>query len=258
MIIVNADDFGRSRCATDRTLECYRQGSITSTSAMVFMADSQRAAELVKESGINTGLHINFTQMIIRSANNPSLWEYQNRLVKYLNASKYNYLMYNPTLRSVFIYVFRAQYEEFERLFDMSPSHINGHHHMHLCANMLIGGVIPKGQKIRRSFSFARGEKNLPNRIYRAIINRFLERKYITTEYFFSLSERLTTGRLESALNLARTSSIEIQTHPENDDEFRWLEGKARIQAFSGLQMGNYDMLGHLSCRKKALSRRRE
>jgi predicted glycoside hydrolase/deacetylase ChbG (UPF0249 family) len=61
MVIINADDFGRSRLVTDRILSCYKQGSITSTSAMVFMEDSQRAVDLAKEYSIDVGLHLNFT-----------------------------------------------------------------------------------------------------------------------------------------------------------------------------------------------------
>ena len=46
MLIINADDFGRSVGETNAALECYIAGRITSVSAMVFMADSERAAEL--------------------------------------------------------------------------------------------------------------------------------------------------------------------------------------------------------------------
>jgi predicted glycoside hydrolase/deacetylase ChbG (UPF0249 family) len=60
-LIINADDWGRSRETTDRTLECWERGSISSVSAMVFMEDSVRAAALARERGIDTGLHLNFT-----------------------------------------------------------------------------------------------------------------------------------------------------------------------------------------------------
>ena len=66
MIIVNADDWGRSRSDTDAALACYKEERITSVSAMVFMEDSARAAELAKEMGIDVGLHINLTQPFLR------------------------------------------------------------------------------------------------------------------------------------------------------------------------------------------------
>ncbi|HET6489004.1 MAG TPA: ChbG/HpnK family deacetylase, partial [Syntrophales bacterium] len=61
MLIVNADDWGRNRVATDRSLELHRNGRITAVSAMVFMEDSERAAELARMNGLDVGLHLNFT-----------------------------------------------------------------------------------------------------------------------------------------------------------------------------------------------------
>src|SRR5262245_28926635 len=46
MLIVNADDLGRSKAETDAAMACYAKDRITSTSAMVFMTDSERASEL--------------------------------------------------------------------------------------------------------------------------------------------------------------------------------------------------------------------
>ncbi len=46
LLIVNADDFGGNRLATDRIAECFQVGAITSTSAMVYMSDSERAASI--------------------------------------------------------------------------------------------------------------------------------------------------------------------------------------------------------------------
>lgn len=240
MLIINADDFGRSRQATDRTLSCYKQGTITSTSAMVFMEDSQRAAELAKEYSIDTGLHLNFTQGFTQCNHNSQFRDYHSRIVGYLTRKKYNFLFYNPVLQKQFDYVFHVQLEEFEHLFGMFPSHIDGHHHMHLCANMLFGAIIPNGHKVRRNLSFVQGEKSLPNRMYRAAIDNWLTRRYSTTDYLFSLPERIKTGRLEYALDLAKTSIVELETHPELTEEFEWLTGSKCIRAFSSLQRGTY------------------
>ena len=62
MLIVNADDLGRTKAATDAAIECYAKGRITSTSAMVFMADSERAAAVAANTGIGIGLHVNFSE----------------------------------------------------------------------------------------------------------------------------------------------------------------------------------------------------
>lgn len=243
MLIINGDDFGRSCVATDRIMACYKQGSVTSTSAMVFMDDSLRAAELSREYNIDTGLHLNFTQEFTQRIYNPVLSDYHARIVGYLTRKKYNFLIYNPALRKQFEYVFQVQREEFERIFGMSPSHIDGHHHMHMCANMIVETIIPNGQKVRRNFSFDQGEKSLLNRMYRAIIDKWLARRYPMTDYLFSLSDRIKNGRLENALDLAKTSIVELETHPEFAEEFKWLTGNACLQAFSGLERGTYAQL---------------
>jgi predicted glycoside hydrolase/deacetylase ChbG (UPF0249 family) len=48
VLIINADDWGRSPAETDAALDCFSNGRITSVTAMVFMADSKRAADLAK------------------------------------------------------------------------------------------------------------------------------------------------------------------------------------------------------------------
>jgi predicted glycoside hydrolase/deacetylase ChbG (UPF0249 family) len=243
MLIINADDFGRSRLATDRILACHKQGSVTSASAMVFMADSLRAAELAREFGLDVGLHLNFTQRTPGRVDNELFLDYHEQLVRYLALNKFSFLIYNPALRNQFNYVFRAQYEEFERIFGVPPSHFDGHHHMHLCANMVLGRIMPKGHKIRRNFSFARGEKNFVNRAFRSITDKILSKRYVMPDYLFSLSERLKSDRLAQALELAKLSNVELQAHPEKGDEFRWLSGQYCKQSFSGLQKGGYSQL---------------
>lgn len=204
------------------------------------MEDSQRAAEFSKEYKIDVGLHLNFTEKLTQRLHNSLLCEYHELVSGFLTKRRYNSLFYNPVLRKQFNYVYRAQVEEFERLYGVSPSHIDGHHHMHICANMLIGAIIPRGQKVRRNFSFVRGEKRLLNRMYRAAIDKWLARRYLTADYLFSLSESINTGRLSRALELAKAAIVELETHPERIEEFEWLMGKTCLQAISNLQKVTY------------------
>ena len=62
MLIVNADDWGRSVAETDAALTCFSQGRVTSVTAMTFMADSERAAGIALRHDIPVGLHLNFTE----------------------------------------------------------------------------------------------------------------------------------------------------------------------------------------------------
>src|SRR5262249_23162474 len=157
----------RSKAATDNALSCYLMERITSASAMVFMEDSERAAELGLASGIDTGLHINLSDRFTGKSVPEEVRQSQARIRRFLRTSKYTLLLYNPFLRTEFCDVFQAQWSEFFRLYSRTPSHLDGHHHMHLASNVLLEGIIPAGTKVRKSFSFWPGEKSVVNRLYR-------------------------------------------------------------------------------------------
>src|SRR3954451_386490 len=61
MLIVNADDFGAAPSATDAILQAFDAQAISSASAMVWMHDSDRAAEIAADRGLPLGLHLNLT-----------------------------------------------------------------------------------------------------------------------------------------------------------------------------------------------------
>jgi YdjC-like protein len=64
MLIINADDWGRSRAETDNALTCHDEGRITSASAMVYMEDSERAAELAKSDHIGHRIALKFHRAV--------------------------------------------------------------------------------------------------------------------------------------------------------------------------------------------------
>lgn len=132
MLIINADDWGRSVAETDAALKCCKGGRITSLSAMVFMEDSERAADLAKENELDVGLHLNFTEKFTANQCPRTLSNYHHQIVRFLRGTKYSQLLYNPFLRKEFAYSYEAQADEFARLYSQPPSHIDGHHHMHL------------------------------------------------------------------------------------------------------------------------------
>src|SRR5436305_8482771 len=214
MLIINADDWGRSEAETDAALRCYQEGRITSVSAMVFMEDSERAAELAKDTELDVGLHLNFAEALTGKNYPAELGQYHGRIIRYLMRNKYAQLIYNPFLQKEFTYSYQAQAREFARLFGRLPSHIDGHHHMHLCGNILMSKVIPAGMKMRRNFSFWPGEKSWLNRTYRALVDRWLARKYRLTDYFFDLSQSLQEQKLDRVVALAKFSKVELMTHP--------------------------------------------
>jgi predicted glycoside hydrolase/deacetylase ChbG (UPF0249 family) len=243
MIIINADDWGCSKIETDVALCCYRDGIITSVSAMVFMEDSDRAAIISKDEGIDTGLHLNLSLSFTGKVFDGQLQEYQNRILRFLMSSKYSLLVYHPLLRKQFQYVYKAQVEEFCRLFGKPPSHINGHHHLHLCSNMLMDRIITKGEKVRRSFSFQAGEKNIFNRVYRRLVDRHLAAKFRVTDYFFDLPGQYKKDRLKRVSLLSRGASVELMTHPVVPEELSIMSDKNYLDAIKTMEMGTYALL---------------
>ena len=239
MLIINADDWGRSRAETDAALRCYQEGRITSVSAMVFMEDSERAAELARENELAVGLHLNFAEPFT-GKNYVDLDHCHGRTIRYLMGNKYAQLVYNPFLRKEFAYSYEAQAREFVRLFDGPPSHIDGHHHMHLCANVLLSKVIPTGMKMRRNFSFWPDEKSLLNRTYRTFVDRWLARRYQLPDYFFDLTQCIRNEKLERVAALAKSNNVELMTHPVADHEAEYLMSDEFYSILQRLEVGSY------------------
>ena len=238
MLIINADDFGRSVAETDAALRCKER--ITSVSAMVFMEDSRRAAKLANDHDLDVGLHLNFFEDFTDAPSSRRLKDCHGRIVRFLSRNKYSQLLYNPLLREEFAFSYEAQSEEFVRLFGRLPSHVDGHHHMHLCGNMLLSTVIPAGTKIRRNFSFCPGEKSWLNRTYRALVDRWLARKYRLTDYFFDLSQSLQEQKLDRVVALAKFSKVELMTHPIIRTESEYLLSKQFQALLERLETGSY------------------
>ena len=244
MLIINADDWGRSVAETDAALRCYRAGRVTSVSAMVFMADSERSARLAKDYELDdVGLHLNFSEEFTDKSCSETLKEHHGRIIRFLKRGKYAQLLYNPFLRKAFAYCYHAQVEEFMRLFEKSPSHIDGHHHMHLCANVLLSNMIPAGMKMRRNFSFWPGEKSWLNRAYRALVDRWLARRHRLVDYFFDLTQCIEWKKLDRVAALAESSNVELMTHPVVNGEEEYLMSDEFQVIFQRLEIGGYALV---------------
>ncbi len=104
-LIINADDWGRDNETTGRILDCVVQGTVSSVSAMVFMADSARAAEIACERGIDAGLHLNFTTTFSDGKAPAQMAAHQERLARYLRSSRLAPAVFHPGLSKSFEYV---------------------------------------------------------------------------------------------------------------------------------------------------------
>jgi glycosyltransferase involved in cell wall biosynthesis len=222
-LIINADDWGRNCHTTDRTLDCVLAGTVSSVSAMVFMRDSERAAAVARERDIDVGLHLNLTTAFSGPSAPTRLRDQHQRLRQHLQSHRFSPLVYHPGLTDACEYVVAAQFDEFTRIYGRKPDRIDGHHHMHLCANVLLGRLLPSGSIVRPNFSFEAGEKGFANRFYRRLVDRMLARRHHIVDYFFSLHPLEPLGRLEWVFSLACKSVIEVAAHVIKPDQYRFL-----------------------------------
>lgn len=232
MLIVNADDFGRRVDDTDRALACHRRGCLTSTSAMAFMADSDRAAALAAQCGLPIGLHLNLSEHFSAMGVVASLRAAHDRICSFLKAGRYAPVLYHPLLRRDFTHVVEAQFEEFRRLYEREPAHVDGHQHMHLCTNVLLQCLLPRGIRVRRNFSFGPDEKSRINRRYRAHVDQALAGRHPLTTHFFSLSQQMARSRLDAVFDLSRHSDVELMIHPAWQHEFDVVMSDSFLDAF--------------------------
>lgn len=221
-LIVNADDWGRDRENTERIRECVLHRSVSSVSAMVFMEDSERAAGVAQERGIDAGLHLNFTTPFSAPNCPVSLADRQREICIYFQRHRLARGVFHPGLVRAFDYVVAAQMDEFRRLYQRGPNRLDGHHHLHLCANVFLGNLLPRGAIVRRNESFLPSEKSLINRLYRQAQDRFLAQRHRVVDFFFTLAP-LRPARLHRIFSFSREFVVELETHPIKPEEYRFL-----------------------------------
>jgi predicted glycoside hydrolase/deacetylase ChbG (UPF0249 family) len=238
-LILNADDWGRDAETTEKILECVRVGTVSAVSAMVFMEDSQRAAALAGKRGVDAGLHLNLSAPFTASDCPAQVKEQQRKIVAYLRRHPLARVLFHPGLRSAFEYVVAAQLEEFRRLYGEDAQRIDGHHHLHLCANVQRAQLLPAGTLVRRNFSFQPGEKSFVNRFYRKLVDRRLARRHRLVDYLFLLPPLEPASRLQRIFSLSRQHVVEVETHPVNPEEYRFLTGGGILGYLIGLSVAS-------------------
>lgn len=240
VLIVNADDWGRDPETTDRIYECIRHRTVSSVSAMVFMEDSARAAAIAREQAIDASLHLNLTSPFTARGLPDKLLEHQQQVATYLLRRRFNQAIFHPGLRNSFKYAVEAQIEEYSQLYGMIPTRLDGHHHMHLCANVLLAELLPAGTSVRRNFSYRPGEKGFVNRLYRRSVDRWLARRHQLTDFFFSLTPFEPPERLRQIFSLSQRFVVEVETHPAEQAEYLYLTGSEFVRLAEALPLATY------------------
>lgn len=253
LLVVNADDWGGFREGTDAIESCFAIGAISSTTAMVHMADSRRAAELARERERPTGLHLNLTQPYDAPAVPASVRERQLRLCAHFRAlSRRRWtLSPNPRTHRLIADSIRDQLEEFRERYGREPTHVDSHHHVHVCPDVFLSRALARGTKVRQVLSLAPGVQRGGARgrvkgFARVAKQRQLARRFHTTERFWCAGE-LSDG--DGAVPIARaaayaaTHTIEIMVHPSFASDLVVLRSGPWLRALHAAPLGSYAAL---------------
>lgn len=246
LLIVNADDFGYNEAATDPIVETFRAGLITSTTAMVYMRDSDRAASIAREIGLPVGLHINFTEPFDDPKVPADVRERHLATVRKFGGPSFVYRsrrwVYDRRIQAAVDRCVAEQLERFEELYGGPPTHIDGHMHVHVCPNIGLAGPIRTGTKVRNAL----GNRPLAGGPMARLIaarQRILLRDRLTTRYFLNITDmhpEFIDGGPVTRLGLAMESSVEVMVHPGFAHEYTTLASPEWREWTEGLQLGSY------------------
>jgi predicted glycoside hydrolase/deacetylase ChbG (UPF0249 family) len=223
VLIVNADDWGLDSATTDAIAECWRARAISSASAMVWMEDSERAAELALREELPVGLHLNLVQPLT-GADVPAPARERHAALARANREGFSHArlwLYDPRLAAATRAAVSDQLARFHELYGREPTHVDGHRHFHIAPNAR--RVLPRGIRVRGSYTYLPGERPAASRALRRLRNALIARRFATTDWFFDLRElhpALGGDMLDDKLGLAASASVEVMTHPGRRDEY--------------------------------------
>ncbi len=234
MLIVNADDFGANERTSDPVIELFAERLLSSTSAMVRMRDTARAAKLASERGIPVGLHLNLTLPFAADAIPGPVRERQLRLTEIFGAESWREETRERPDGRLLADVIADQLESFRENFG-DPTHLDGHHHVHTHPAVL--EHLPAELPIRPMLTApARAGAR------RAVRERRLRRRFLCPDLCFAFEHvhPALGGVGLQALEHAREHPLEIMVHPRQQRERLALSSAEWRLALSTLRLGSY------------------
>jgi predicted glycoside hydrolase/deacetylase ChbG (UPF0249 family) len=234
VLIVNADDFGASASTSDPIVDLFEQGVISSASAMVRMRDSARAASLARERAMPTGLHLNLTLPFDELSVPGEVRDRQIRLTEVLGPESWREDRGETPPGRLLGDVIADQLECFRASFG-EPSHLDGHHHIHIHPAVL--EHLPRELPIRPILSVPSRAGARPGRRERRLRRRFRSPDLC---FAFEHVHASLGGAGLDALQPARQRTLEIMTHPQRKPERAALMSAEWREALSTLTLGSY------------------
>lgn len=210
---------------------------------MVHMADSRRAAALAGERALPLGLHLNLVEPFDDPQAPAAVRDRQLRLAARLRRRRLRHWVYDPSLRRDVEASLDDQLDCFRALYGAEPTHVDGHEHAHLLANVLLARSLPAGTKLRTSAQpGGAGAAGLARRAR----GRLIARRFCTPDHFFAIrgiEPAFGGSGIERALELSEHSSVEVMVHPGVPDELALLRSARWSSLLEGRPLGSYAAL---------------
>ena len=242
MLIVNADDWGLRPEVTDAILEAWRAGAVSAASAMVWMADSERAFALAEREGLPLGLHLNLTTPLTAAAVPTASRDRQRAAVEYFAAGGIRRHGLDPLAWAPLEECVADQLGAFAEARGRPARHADGHQHIQLCPTVLAGRSLGALASLRRAHGFVPGQRSSPKRAYRGLLNLALARRFRSVP-FVSLRDvhpALGGVGLEGTMRLAREGDVELMVHPAWEDERELLLSNAWRRLLDSVATGSH------------------
>lgn len=246
LLIVNADDWGGFQAGTDAIEACFQIGAISSATGMVHMADSRRAAELAQASGRSIGLHLNLTQAFDSGGVPLPVRERQRRLrAHFADLSRRRWLL-SPDARvhRLIADAIRDQLDEFHSIYGCEPTHIDSHHHVHVCPDVFLSRALAPGLRVRQTLSPTHDDGR--RKLARRAKHKLLAHRFLTTDRFWrarELSGVQDSVPIDAVVQCAAGLAVEVMVHPSFQSEFAVLRSEAWIESLARASLGSYSEL---------------
>lgn len=246
LLIVNADDWGGERRSTEAIDEAFRAGRVTSTTAMVYMEDSGRAAEIAVAAMLPVGLHLNLTQPFTEATAAAPVRERQRRVVAAFHGhgpdgqpgtARLRRWLYDPRVAKLVGDTLGDQLERFEALYGGPPTHFDGHNYVDTTPNVFLSRALPRGSKMRNTLDRYPLDTGA-GAFAREVRQRLRRSRFRSTRYVLHISELELPD--DPRLELAVTDSVEVICHPDHGPEMERLMSDEWAACLGRLRTGSF------------------
>ena len=247
LLIVNADDWGLTPGDTDAIADCADAGTITSATAMMWMSDSDRAAELARHRQLALGLHLNLIEPFSAPDVPPRVAATQRRVIEHVGRGGLFAHPYRRSWAADFERCVDDQLARFHELYGVAPTHFDGHRHMHLVANAMFARPLAPLARCRRPVNRFAHESRLDKRVARVLLGVAVRSRFTTTRWCFSIRPMAPSfggPGLAATLAVAAKDSVEVIAHPGQPEELALLQSPAWREVVRTHRTGSFADLG--------------